>query len=110
MGEPDGAAAPDAGHLDERRERHLPPVGFNSGNFLTSHTDPLGNQTTYGRDSAGNLTSITFPTVTNPASQSASIAITYSSKGQVTRYTNEEGSSTGGSRTWRSTRTTRRTG
>ena len=40
---------------------------------------------------AGNLTSVTHPTVTNPASQSASISITCNSKGQATRFTNEEG-------------------
>jgi len=56
-----------------------------TNNFETSYTDPLGHQTTYGRDSAGNVTSITFPTVTNPASQSASISITRNSKGQPTR-------------------------
>jgi len=64
--------------------------GYTS-NFVTSYTDPLGNQTTYGRDSAGNLTSVTFPTVTSPASQSASISITRNSKGQPTRFTDEEG-------------------
>ncbi len=64
--------------------------GYTS-NFETSYTDPLGNQTTYGRNSAGDLTSITFPTVTNPASQIASISITRNSKGQPTRITNEEG-------------------
>ncbi|HEX5030250.1 MAG TPA: RHS repeat-associated core domain-containing protein [Candidatus Eisenbacteria bacterium] len=90
-----------AGNLTARRHRTqdtstndpsdiLHQWGYTS-NFMTAYTDPLGNQTTYGRDSAGNLTSISFPTVTNPASQTASIAITYNSKGQVTRYTNEEG-------------------
>jgi YD repeat-containing protein len=89
------------GNLTSRRHREqdtstnastdiLHQWGF-TGNFVTSHTDPLGNQWTYGRDSAGNLTSVTHPTVSNPASQSASESWTYNSKGQVTRYTNEEG-------------------
>jgi len=57
---------------------------------MTSYTDPRGNQWTFGRDSAGNLTSVTNPTVTNPATQASSRTYTYNTKGQRTSFTNEE--------------------
>ena len=64
-----------SGHRTERR-RKTTDTGSTSGtdiveawtytsNFPVSHTDPRGNVTSYGRDGAGNLTSISFPTVTS---------------------------------------------
>ncbi len=62
-----------------------------SHNFLTSYTDALGNETTYTRDTPGNLTRIDFPDVTDPSSQSAYKTWTYNGYGQVTAATDEEG-------------------
>jgi len=61
-----------------------------TSNFMTSYTDPRGNQWTFGRDAAGNLTSVTNPTVTNPATQAGSKSYTYNTKGQRTSFTDEE--------------------
>jgi len=68
--------------------------GYNSSNWMTGYTDPLGNAYTLSRDSAGNLTGVTNPTVTNPSSQSSSVSMTYNGSGQITQYTDEEGTST----------------
>ena len=90
------------GDLTERRHRTTDTAtndasdivhawGYNASNFQTSYTDPRGNAWTYGRDTAGNLTSVTNPTVTNPATQASSRSYTYNTLGQMTKATNEEG-------------------
>jgi RHS repeat-associated protein len=67
---------------------------YNTGNFVISYTDPRGNTWNYTRDTAGNLTQVTNPTVTNPATQASSRSYVYNSKGQVTKFTDEEGTDT----------------
>jgi RHS repeat-associated protein len=62
--------------------------------FITQYTDPLSRVTDYTRDSDGNITEIDFPTVTNPASQTATKLIEYNSSGQVVETTDEEGTVT----------------
>jgi YD repeat-containing protein len=61
-----------------------------TSNFVTSYTDPEGNATTYTRDLKGNVTKVTFPTVTSPVSQSADKDMEYNARGQVTKITDEE--------------------
>ncbi len=89
-----------SGNVTEKR-RKTTDTNTNSGsdivdswgftnNFVTSYTDSLGRQTTYGRDSNGNLTSITYPTVTSPATQTASKSFTVNAYGQTTEMTDEE--------------------
>ncbi len=67
---------------------------YNSGNYMTGYTDKNGNAWTYTVDSSGNRTGVTHPTVTNPASQSASTTTTFNSYGQITKFTDEEGTET----------------
>ena len=63
-----------------------------TNNFMVSYTNANGNTTYYGRDGAGNLTSITYAMVTVPATQSGvSKAFTVNGSGQVTQATDEEG-------------------
>ena len=58
---------------------------------MASHTDPLGNTTSYSYTGA-NLTSINYPNVSNPASQtSVAKQFQYNGKGQVTQITDEDG-------------------
>jgi YD repeat-containing protein len=59
---------------------------YNGASFMTNFTDPNGNSWTYGRDSYGNLTSTTNPTVTDPATQASSTSATYSGNGQIATY------------------------
>jgi len=91
-----------AGDLTERRHKTtntsstsstdiVHSWGYNGSSFATSYTDPLSNQTTYTRDSGGGATAITFPTVTSPATQTASRSNTFNSYGQLTQATDEEG-------------------
>jgi RHS repeat-associated protein len=67
---------------------------WDSNDLMASYIDPGGNQWTFGRDTAGNLTTITNPTVSNPTTQTSSKSWTYNPRGQVTRATNEEGKNT----------------
>ena len=65
---------------------------YNSDNFVTSYTDGENNKTTYTRDSSNNVTTISYPNVTNPVSQTAvTKTIEYNSYGQVEKVTDEEG-------------------
>ena len=63
-----------------------------SGNFVATATDPLGNVTTYTRDSAGNVTEIAYENVTSPFTQSSvTKSFQYNAYGQLTQVTDEEG-------------------
>ena len=61
-----------------------------TSNFVTSYTNPVGDETTYTRDANGNVTLITYPTVTSPGTQAADKDITYNTSGQVIEITDEE--------------------
>ena len=67
---------------------------FNGSNFMTSHTNSLGDVTTYTVDASGNRTATTFETVTNPATQTASTSATYTGSGQLATSTDEQGTVT----------------
>ncbi|MGE0192749.1 MAG: RHS repeat-associated core domain-containing protein [Planctomycetota bacterium] len=67
---------------------------FNSSNFMLTHTNSLGDVTTYTVDGNGNRTATTFETVTNPATQTASTSATYNGYGQLATSTDEEGTVT----------------
>ena len=94
-----------AGNLTNRRHRTTDTATndpsdlvhawtYNAGNYMTGYTDPLGNAWTFGRDAAGNLTTVTHPTVTNPITQTASRTYTYNNFGQVVQLDDEEGNRT----------------
>jgi YD repeat-containing protein len=61
-----------------------------TSHFVTSHTDSEANQATFTRNGAGDVTKVTFPTVTSPATQAADIDYEYNSAGQLTKITDEE--------------------
>ena len=65
---------------------------YNTSNFKTSYTDGEGEETTYTVDSGGNVTKITYPTVTSPVTQTAATKeFQFNSYGQLTQVTDEEG-------------------
>ena len=90
-----------AGNITERRHRTADTATnsstdrvfswtYTTGNLEASFTDPRGSTWTYTRDSSGNLTAVSNPTITNPATQTSSRTFYYNSYGQLTSTTDEE--------------------
>jgi YD repeat-containing protein len=62
---------------------------------VASYTDPLANQTTFTVDSSGNITQISYPTVTvRTPNVSITESMTYNSYGQILTHTDGEGNVT----------------
>jgi RHS repeat-associated protein len=62
---------------------------------VASYTDPLANQTTFTVDTSGNITQISYPTVTaRTPNVSITESMTYNSYGQILTHTDGEGNVT----------------
>ncbi len=93
------------GHLLQRRHRKTDTStndpsdlvhtwSYDASNHLTSRTDAAGQTWTYVPDAGGNITSITFPAVTVPQPQTATVTATYNAYGQKTSVADEKGTAT----------------
>ena len=93
------------GNLTDRRHRTTDTAtndpsdlhhqwAFNAGNFVTSYTDPEGNETTYTLNSKGQPTTMTFPLVSGQTSSFTETRTYDSSNGWLTSVTNAEGEKT----------------